>query len=234
MKNGLEDILSSPNFVNNSSPGFHSLVGFPQEKDDNTTSTTNKMFHLVQELVENQRNCTKMDKKDLEYMPPLPPYDSNRNFSIHMGSTHLLVNKMTNMFEDLLIRSTNLDGSLRELKTIANITRKDVQDGFRALFSSQRAQHSSQFLTSTSNNNGGGGGYNNNNHNNNQQYHHRSSYERSGNNPRRHQNSNHNDNRQTQYSPSSVMGSTSSSEMMCKSFFLSCSFISHCLGPKVL
>lgn len=127
---------------------------------------SDKMLNILQEFVSNASQPSSQSCRG-EILAPLPT-NSGGSPELQNQTTNqyqLLGNKVTNMFEDLIRKSSSMEMMLKDAVSIANITKKDVHDGFRAVLASSSSSLGSSSRSSSHNsrsynaNNGGGGQY---------------------------------------------------------------------------
>jgi hypothetical protein len=103
---------------------------------------SDKMLNILLQLVSNS-SSSQCNPASSSSSPIQPTHVDLHNQTL---AQQLLGNKVTNMFEDLMRRSSSMETVLKDAVSLANVTRKDVHDGFRTLIASSMA-------TSQSNNN---------------------------------------------------------------------------------
>lgn len=188
----LIDIFYTNLQVNSSLEVWKSTAKNFTAKGDTSTSllvqNSDKMLNILQDFVANSSlssqsslssssGCGHQDKMSQQKnnTTTLPTSSLNIDFAELQNQTttqyQLLGNKVTNMFEDLMRRSSSMEGLLKDAVSIANVTRRDVHDGFRTVLAlspsstsqnynnnQQRSYNSRSNSYGNNNNNGGGGG----------------------------------------------------------------------------
>jgi hypothetical protein len=99
---------------------------------------SDRMLHILEEFISNstsqlQQNNARSRSSSSSSLPG-GIHEANQNLSL--VQYQLLGNKVTNMFEDLMRRSTSMETTLKDAITLTNFTRKDVHDGFRTILAS--------------------------------------------------------------------------------------------------